>query len=431
MKAIKAITSIPGWLTAMSQSSTLVRDTASAYAYVPLIYRGVQIRADALSSVPVKLLRRNREIDWMLQTPPGALLWHIEASMLLTGAAYCEILTGPEVVDLRVINPYSMSVDYKNGVYVFAQNGVEKWSNTPAAGEYEILYIREYNPRDDIHPGVSALDVATMDAQLARNITRYAAKYFESGTMPVTLLGLEHPLSDSETQRVQGFFRRATEGISNAFRVLALRGDIKPQVLTPQVKDLMVPELYATVRDNIAQALGVPKSYFNESSNFATAEEDTNRFWTTTVRPRGRMIEAEINRQVFSRLRIPAQMVLEFEGLDVFQVDEAKRASSLLSLVNAGMPLRVALSVLGYDLPDDMLAEVEDRAESGYEADLKKWQKKAARRLKRDGRAQCRFDSPHIPEQVHDMVYNALANVRDAEALPLLYNAVRDWRGYP
>lgn len=449
MKSVKAITTLPGWVSELSKVSARVNDTASAYSYVPLVYRGVQVRADALASVPVKMVRRNKEADWFMVSPPGQLLWGIEASMLLAGAAYFEILRGTEIVDLRMINPFSMTVEYKSGEFTFKQSGMVKWKNRPADGEYEVLYIREYSPKDDINPGVSALDVALMDAQLARNMTRFAAKFFESGTMPVTLLGLEQPLSENEQKRVQGFFRRATEGIENAFRVLALRGEIKPQVLTQPIKDLTMPELYANVRDNIAQALGVPKSYFNEASNFATAEEDTSRFWTTTIRPRGEMIAGEINRQVFSRLRVPAEMVLDFDSMDVFQIDEGKRATSLLSLVNAGMPLQVALDVLGYDLSDEAQAVIDalpltgnrpggmfgnsvpNSPDDAMNADLRLWEKKASRRLKKEGSAQCQFESPNIPAEINAMVFSALAGVKDAEALPLVFNGVRLWKGYP
>jgi len=53
---VKAITHVPGWLENTGASGTdRVSGTSSAYALVPLIFRAVRLRCDAISSVPIHL----------------------------------------------------------------------------------------------------------------------------------------------------------------------------------------------------------------------------------------------------------------------------------------------------------------------------------------------------------------------------------------
>ena len=53
MANYKAITNVPGWVEGLTNSGNL-SGAAAAYAYVPLVYRAIRLRADALSAVPVQ-----------------------------------------------------------------------------------------------------------------------------------------------------------------------------------------------------------------------------------------------------------------------------------------------------------------------------------------------------------------------------------------
>jgi len=53
-----------GWLEAMNRSGKLY-SPADAYRLVPMLYRAVNLRADALSSVPFQLTRNNQQVSVM------------------------------------------------------------------------------------------------------------------------------------------------------------------------------------------------------------------------------------------------------------------------------------------------------------------------------------------------------------------------------
>jgi SPP1 gp7 family putative phage head morphogenesis protein len=72
------------------------------------------------------------------------------------------------------------------------------------------------------------------------------------------------------------------------------------------------------------------------------------------VIPDGQIIEQSWNDQIF----YPLDLEFEFQPdqLDIMQEDEADRATSLGALTNAGIPLILAMEILGYDLTDEQWA---------------------------------------------------------------------------
>ena len=123
----------------------------------------------------------------------------------------------------------------------------------------------------------------------------------------------------------------------------------------------MMPELADRTLKQIAMTMGVPLTMLEASAaNYATADSDRQSFWRETVIPRLPKLADVMNEQLLN----PLNYSIEFmpEQLDVMQADEAQRAGSLLQLTQAGVPLRAAMQILGYDgiadiiLPGDLAA---------------------------------------------------------------------------
>ena len=96
------------------------------------------------------------------------------------------------------------------------------------------------------------------------------------------------------------------------------------------------------------------------AANYATADSDRQSFWRETVIPRLPKLADVLNEQLLGPLKYEIQFMPE--QLDVMQADESQRAGSLLQLTQAGVPLRAAMQILGYDgiadivLPGDLAA---------------------------------------------------------------------------
>lgn len=439
---VKAITHIPGWVEQM-EAADRVSSTAQAYAAVPLVFRVLRLRCDSLASVPVRVtrLRGTSDVGWPFPSDLGGLIWKTEAALLMTGAAYWLILHNRTVtLDVQWLNPLTMSRG-KNAA------GIEVWVQTVGAKrqEYtddEIVYFQEFDLRSDAGPGVGALEVALGDNKLMHYMTRFAAHFFEGGAQPVTLLAIEGNPAQSEIERVEGRLRRAMQGLARAFRVIGLRASIKPQVLTPPLNTLAIPDLDKRTVQNIAWALGIPLSMLLDAANYATASRHDHQFWQTTIRPRGVLYEGVINNFLKAS---GYRLEMAFDELDVFQVDEAERSQSLLHLVAAGMPLDVALDVLGYDLTAEQRARViaeinrpepviapepgNEPLNAGKAAgDLRRWERKSLKRLREGRESLCGFESANIPASLAGALEGALEALgRDPRLIRAIFADARKW----
>jgi HK97 family phage portal protein len=448
--AYKSITSIPGWLETYQSAPARLTSTGAAYLFVPLIYRAVNLRCDALASVPVKLYRyqngkRGDEVDWPW---PGVdatdLIWRTEAARLLTGAAYwLKNQNRVKVVGLTWLNPTTMGVDAR--IATHEENGrrtiervVTFHQSADIAQQYtadEVVYFREFNLLDDILPGPGAAEVAFSNSKLLYSMAEYAGKFFEGGAMPALLLGLPATTSEAERERTESKFRQWMTGMKNAFRVLAIRaGLIDPKIISFPIKDLAMPELEKQARQSVADAFGIPLTMLSDAANFATASQHDAQFWQTSIRPAGETLQGIANRQLFHGLGL--EMTFAFESLDVFQEDEATRAKSILDYMTIlekcpTYPIfEHMVKDSGCEFSEDLLGAVEEwyagkeqkaaqiteqmapapaeppaqpepPQEDPLEVDKGKWRKKALKKLTRTGSAACEFESEVIPDELH------------------------------
>jgi len=439
----KTITNVPGWVDLLT-SDGVPDSVATLYKYVPLLFRAVQLRCDAISSVPVAIMKgKENEVDWPYPTKLGNLLWQWEASNLLAGAAYGEIVTNKSGFkkDVKYRNPFDIAVKYERGVYQFKQNSSgATWSNEPEAGRYDMLYIREFDPTQDTNPGIGAGKASNIDAKLLYAISKFPEMYFEGGAMPVTLLGIDSN-DRNEIERIQSWFRRSATAIKNAFRVLGVRaGSITPVTLTPPLKDLSFPEISEMAKDNIAMAFGIKQTLLDsEAANYATAQEDRLSFYEDTIKPRARIFEDALNEQLLARDGL--RLEFRFGEMDIFQEDESERADLLNNLTTAGLPIEVSLQLAGYKLTEEQLSMLEEHQEQldsrideqpfdERTAELRKWQKFAEKRVK-EGKELREFETSIIEPSLQGAINGALEGAKTAEEVKHIFDSVIEWRNYP
>jgi len=151
-----------------------------------------------------------------------------------------------------------------------------------------------------------------------------------------------------------------------------------------------------------------------------TAAEHHQAFYSETIVPEATLIEAALNQQVFAPQGL--RVVLDWQSLDIFQQDEAERAQALGQMTAAGVPLDLAMEMLGMELPnqmtyDDLRARLEQEKEAGraiaqqiasgqqrddaeaqpdageQREELRRWQRKALKAFKAGQGAAVEFDS--------------------------------------
>lgn len=452
----KAIVSIPGWAEYRdSVGSTKLTKTDQAYSKVALTFRAVKLRCDALTSIPYRVTQNGNEAEWPFDESFKQLLWWTEASLLLAGAGYWLRKTSrTSLLGPQWLNPFTMEVKRENKRLIFKQtiNGQEYGPWT----EDQIVYFRTFNPTDDVGPGIAAADLALEDSATLRHMSLFVNKFFADGAMPVTLLGLAGNPPKEEVERVENRFKQMMTGIRNAFKVIGVRADaLSAAPLQAPMDTLAMPEVREAAVQNTAWAFGVPLTMLLDAANYATAREHRISFYTDTVIPQLELYAHPINTFL-------SNTGYEIEFLpnehETQQADEAERASSLSMLTNAGVPLELAMEMLGYELPEGWDYEklkkyLEDKQKQAMEnamamasagkddkgekdskdnkdpkdekkADLERWQRKALKRLKQGKPPDCAFNSDFLTLEETDFIHSLLSQAQDEQGVEEIFRAI-------
>jgi len=450
---IKAIEAIPGWYSIAKKAGELY-GTIDAYEKVPMLYRAVNLRSDALGTVPYKIMRNGAETDYPFVTALEPLIQQTERSLLLTGhAIWLKLYKGRILYGFQFLNPQTITVEFVpekasalnplSGL-VFTQQ-----INSITYGPWtmdDVIYFREPSLSQDIGRGTPAAGVALQSAQLAYYLERFTSAFFEHGAQPALVMSLDKSVTPPEFERMRSDWRARAENVANAFRTFWMRGEIKTQIITFPLKDMELIQLQERAVTNITTTFGVPRTMLEASAaNYATADSDRQSFWRETIVPRLSYYERILNEQIFG----PLEYSLEYhpDELDVFQTDEAARAGSLLQLTQAGVPLASAMNLLGYknveealgmatpeELPDTTgineetgeavtdpdLADMQDTAGKRIR-DLDLYQKKALHRLREGKSPAVKFTSDHLPRYMTDFLEMELRKAKKKIAVDEIF----------
>jgi HK97 family phage portal protein len=319
------------------QSGTATRSPEAIYKTVAWAYRCVQLRAWGVSSVPYIICKRTAKagdaepIDFPMLTRD--LLWRSEAAECLWGVNY--VLKAQNaagvVKKLQWLNPLTMIPKIETGVLLeFEQRaGPLMVRFTPE----QIIYSPQFNPSNDLAPGVSAMHVAMEAAGLAANANQWASRFFSHGAIPAVILSTDQPVADEEIPRIRTAWENLTSGVKNAWRTVILRNGLTPTIVGMPVKDLAMPELFQQVRSQIACAFEIPETMLTDAANFATSAEHRRSFWLETIVPHAEWHAEAFNHQLLWPLGL--EMRLQSNELEAVQKDEADKAASMKAMIDA------------------------------------------------------------------------------------------------
>jgi HK97 family phage portal protein len=439
-------------------------DLAKFHRAVPWLFRGVDLRADAVADMPFVVLRGRgqdaQEVDnskdWQnavgFLPHPRDLLWLVEAALVVWG--YCYLEQGRNVArrlrELRYLLPTTVQpeIDPERGLTGFQRRG---GPGSPMLRVQDVCYFWAPDPFVELGPPQSSPAQAALGAAgVLYNVDEFAAAFFARGAIKGTLLAVKGNPPEQEKKRIKSWWERLFTGIKNAWSDAVVNADsVTPVVVGEGLESLEKSDLTRAKREDVATALGIPHTMlFSDAANYATAERDTLNFYDTTIKPECAFIEEVLNAQVFD----PQGYRLQFqpEALPVYQEDEQQRSASLASLRASGLPLLMAMDILGYELSEEQRGELEsleaerqaaaealaqrlqggggdgDRDAGGEE--LRTWRRWALKRA-REGRPLREFRTAHVSPALAAAIAGALEGCATPSEVDAVFDNV--WVGYP
>ena len=406
---------------------------------VPWLWRSVELRANAVASMPFQIMRGDTVIDtsgdeytnalgWLPN--PARLLYLTEAALACWGTAYWwREQNRVAIKAVRYVHPATIEpiIDSQRGLTGFYRtiNGYRKQIPVEA-----LAYFWRPDAEVELGPPLGSPVMAAVAASgVLRNLDKFSSAYFARGAIKATLLTVSGAPIKAERDRLKDWWRDLVSGIRNAFATEIVNADsVTPVVIGEGLKELSNATLTSEKRQDIATSMGVPLTMiFSESARGlggeGVASEDEKKFYTTTIIPECVLVASVVNEQLLE----PMGYRLSFlpETLDAFQEDETQRAAAFASYVNSGLPVEVVGPMLGVELPEgwtweQIAALKEQRRQEMADAmqdnsnnqppdnsqdnaktvdDLRKWRRKSDKRGKLAD-----FESDWIPLAVMDEI---------------------------
>ena len=331
-----------------------------AYEIVPWLFRAVNLRANNIASFPLALMKGETDVTddeayAGLMKSLRRNLWLAEASKIVTGAGYWAIeanATGRNVT-LRWLPSNNVLPRYTTSqgltLFHFTGNYHEALTTEREIPLDRMIWFWEPNLQSEVQPGPAPAAVALAAASMLYALDAFTANFFNRGAVKVTVFEIPPSTSKADKDEFTNFLQRQMAGVKQAFRMLAVRGGMKPTVIGSDVKETQAPELTALQRDNVAAALGVPASIIDgRSSDESNTRSEKAAFVIDTVIPEMELLAETANEKLFSRLGL--ELVLHPELLEVMQQVQLDQIASITEAV--GGPI---------------LTKDEGRALAGYE----------------------------------------------------------------
>lgn len=472
--SIKATMSAYDWKNAWGGNSRDALNNYTAYQEVAWVRRCVELRANAVMGIPARVYRGDTEIEYEYADLLPRLLWLTEAALQVYGAAYWGRKKNVIGVDrgYRWLLPSTIKpiVTVENGLTGFERRLPDREPITVKAED--VVYFWSPSLNAEIAPGDGWVRTVLTEAGIVYHTDEFASAFFERGAIPALVLSVDGAPPRAELDRLEAWWKRLLSGVKQAFETVAVSAAVKPQVIGYPTKDLAMPELAQLVREQICAAAGVPQTMLEDAANYATATEQHQTFYTETIVPEATLIMAALNEQVFAPQGL--EFKLDWDSLDIFQTDEAQRSEALARMTQAGIPLDLAMEMLGMELPgtmtfDQLRARLEEdkrnatpprlmpfTGQNGEDLpptapelpatieptravsdDLDRWRRKSLSSLKAGNVADVPFVSEVIPDATAAVLHERLSvastdeEVRSAFLPPFRCEHRHGYEGYP
>ena len=294
------------------------------------IFRGVQMSANNISSLPIDIYRGETNLSEDFILPNGfniyqpnprqafsELLYQGLVYFFYRGEMFIYIKPRDELnpfFSLEVLNPSQM-VKQKDGTW--------KYDSKLIISNEELIYTKIFNPDGD--RGLSPFDVIKRGLNSDLSAEEYNIKFFENfAQIGGTLIDKDGTASDDEMRKVTREVNTLHASSQNAHKIMGLPQGIEYKESTQNKKDMEFSVGRKDFRDESLASQGIHKALLGvtDSMNRNTNEEAYRQLWKITLKPVALQSEAKINQHLFKRYFPGYRMKFDFSDVDALKENE-------------------------------------------------------------------------------------------------------------
>lgn len=332
------------------------------------VSRCLNTRVDAISRMPFRVEDADgNDVTFERRYEPlfgqmVDLLDHIETSLTLFGAAYCEIAASDDFEAwllndferLPVLVPLeagSVTPRHDAGTGMLAAFERREAGRIRTIPLDQMFWVWRRNPKNRQMPGPGLAQTALMDGQVLWHLSQHIASWFAQGCNR-NIVFLTNSLDEDEMKRLEQDYQDHLAGWQNAHRPFVLGEGVKAMEVGTKLSETASDTVTQQTRENIEFAFGVQGMINPNDANFAVAQVRRLNFYDNVVLPQIERIFAVMNRTWLHPLGL--HIVAVPSRLEVYQAAELEKAQALSTLVGRPtLTVNEARELLGKErMPD-------------------------------------------------------------------------------
>lgn len=358
---------------------------------VPWLYRGVELRSQAVAQMPFGIYKGETEIDDSedyqnkieILPSPARIFKLVEMSNIICGYAYLFRILNKYGYDkgIRYLVPTTIKPDINDEEGLVGFKRTLRGQETPYKIE-DIIHFWMADPYVEIGPPASSAGLAALAASgVLMNADEFAEAFFERGAIKATILSVPQGTSKDARTELKKWYSSVVSGIKNAFATEVVNADVVTATTIGEgMEGLENTQLTKEKREDISTALGIPQSImFSSSATDSNREEDAKSFYQDTIVPQVKFIQEVLNNQLL--IKMGYRLKFKPETLAVFQEDEEQRSGAFMNYRMGGLLPSVTAEMLGLDLPDGVdYKDLDANVSQGEDTEEKKKEQRDERK---------------------------------------------------
>ena len=445
------------YLSSILGESTAPTNPETLAAAVAWVFIALEKRRGQIEEIPHQWRQGDKDLD---EAPiDEALFARIDTALQLYNKAYLlKARSGNRVEYVRWLDPAEVTPDLETAQIPY---GVRQYRyGTRFISADDIIDFSTLGMRELIAAPAPAA-ATSLAAQVLFGMDSTQDSIFDNNALPISLVIVKDAMTidESDKGRLRSWWSRVTNpkkrgAYGEGNRVEVMGGNIEIQQLSLAPEDLAFDAIGPEKRLAILAAHSVPESIAtSNAANFATAQIEKASF-VMTMGQRLQKIANVLNKDA-DFVRGGYTLHVNTNQHPAMKRDEQAASVAMMNYVTAGLTPEAAFYLtIGYAeniFPEDfgsvfalpVLAEVSGDENFGdikaadkppispFADDLRKWQSKAYKAMKRGKSPAVKFETDKIPWLVKTAIDAQLEEVKKPEHLAGVFEGAMAWESYP